>query len=103
MTTPLRKLAKSLVFDVTVLHPGGDHETVGHAVMKHRADRATMERELSGVGVYAPRGLDRVFWGVSGATIRDGEGHAIVKLKKVNTYTLGNKGRPVMPPGTREA
>ena len=56
----------------------------GHVMLPVDAGGVLVEKVLSRVGVYAPRGLDRLVWHRAGrvpaASIKDASGHVIVKL-----------------------
>ena len=67
---------------------GGDMEIAGRVTLPYRADFATGEAALSRIGVFAPRGLDRLVWHRPGrgaaASILDASGHPIDLLFEEN-------------------
>lgn len=100
----IRKLSKAL-FHVSRNEDGQWEDVESLVLPKRGVDYLTLEHELSTIGIYAPRGLDRVVWNKKGAIITDAGGEPIVKLER--EHTVKNDSRraryvPKLPPGTRK-
>lgn len=100
----IRKLSKAL-FHVSRNEDGHWEDVETLVLPKKGVDYHTLEEELSTIGIYAPRGLDRVTWNKTGAIITDAGDEPIVKLER--GHTIKNDSRrtrytPKLPPGTRK-
>lgn len=60
-----------------------DFDEVGSVLLPPFATDSSVARALAACGVYAPRGLDELHWGIGdfAALIWDGEGQLIVRLR----------------------
>ena len=100
----IRKLSTTL-FHVSANEDGEWRDVESLILPKKGVDYHRLEKELSTIGIYAPRGLDRVTWSKSGAVIVDAGGEPIVRLER--DHTIKNDSRrarytPKLPPGTRK-
>lgn len=65
----------------------GDWQPLGSVLLMPGATRRKVEHALRAVGVYAPRGADKLRWRRDRATIKDSDNRPLVRLLKVPTAT----------------